>query len=294
MGSPGQANYAAANAFLDGLAALRRRRGQPALSMAWGLWETGMGGGLDATGQGRLVSTGVLALAPDRALAMLDGALGRSAPMVIAALLDTAALARQARAGRLHPMLQGLVRTSSRSAGQPGDQGRNADALRQRLSGLAPDERQRVLLDLVRSHVATALGRPDPKEVEPKRGLLDLGFDSLTAVEFRNRLGEVTGLRLPATALFDYPTSAALAEYLAGRLDAAADTGPLPVLAELQQLEGSLDAVSAEDRAELAIRLQRFLLLLTGSDDPEAAPDRLEGASDDEMFDLIDRELGLG
>ncbi|WP_344343173.1 phosphopantetheine-binding protein, partial [Kitasatospora putterlickiae] len=177
------------------------------------------------------------------------------------------------------------------------------EALKQRLASLNDTQRGRVLLDLVRSHAALVLGHSGPAAVDPGRGLLEVGFDSLTAVELRNRLRAATGHPLPATLLFDHPTPAAIAGHLAAELVPEAGPGPVPGLAELDLLEGTLDGALDDpaDRDRLADRLRELLRRVdpaaTAADGDGSAADsiedRMDGASDDELFDLIDNELGL-
>ncbi|WFE35244.1 type I polyketide synthase [Micromonospora sp. WMMD975] len=222
LGSPGQANYAAGNAYLDALAAHRHARGLPAVSLAWGLWAdaSGMTGELADGDRSRLARGGVLPLDAPDALALFDAALAGDRPAVAPVRLDLPALRTLAGAGRLPAMLRGLVRTPARQAAQTAP---DADGLAGRLAGLAPEARDRLLLDLVRGHVAGVLAYGAADAVATDLAFAELGFDSLTAVELRNRLTLATGLRLPATLVFDYPTPAALAAYLGAEL---LGTGP--------------------------------------------------------------------
>ncbi|TYC17760.1 hypothetical protein FXF65_05730 [Actinomadura syzygii] len=154
-------------------------------------------------------------------------------------------------------------------------------------------ERRAVLLDLVRSQAAAVLGHGGHAAVDADRGFMDLGFDSLTAVELRNRLKRAVGLRLPTTLLFDYPTPDTLADYLRDRLGTSGDARP-SVLAELDRLEGSLATLSPDLRDELAGRLTGLLTRLTGAAEPASElAGRLSTASDDEMFSLIDETLNV-
>lgn len=162
--------------------------------------------------------------------------------------------------------------------------------MKQRLAGLAGKERRQAVIDLVRRQVAAVLAHPTPDALEIHRGLLDLGFDSLTAVELRNRLNRVTGLRLPSTVLFDHPTINALSEHLDGQLGAGDSDPLLPVLAELDRLEGTLAALPADSRIEL--RLAALLGRLRPAQPADAGEEDLESVTDDELFSVLDDELG--
>ncbi|MCZ7379901.1 SDR family NAD(P)-dependent oxidoreductase [Micromonospora sp. WMMC250] len=214
LGGPGQGNYAAANTFLDALAAHRRAQGLPATSIAWGLWTpaSAMTEHLESSDLARMSRSGLLGLSAEQGLALFDAAVSAVQPMVVAARLDGARLRRQAEAGAVPVMLRGLARVSSRrsAAAVVAD----TAGLARRLAGVSPAEQQRMLLDVVHTHVATVLGHANPDGIDAGQAFKDLGFDSLTAVELRNRLAAVTGLRLPATLVFDYPTPDTLAHYL--------------------------------------------------------------------------------
>ncbi|EFL28145.1 modular polyketide synthase, partial [Streptomyces himastatinicus ATCC 53653] len=211
LGAPGQGNYAAANTFLDALAAHRHANGLPALSLAWGPWAgDGMADGID---QG-----GLRALATEEGLALLDAAAGVPEPALVSARFDPAAFDTPP------PLLRGLVRGRSRRAADTADTAASAtEALRRRLAALTDDERTAELLGLVRSQAATVLRLAGAEAVDPERAFRDLGFDSLTAVELRNLLGAATGLRLPATLVFDYPTPGELARHLLAELSGAVE-----------------------------------------------------------------------
>ncbi|WP_030349126.1 type I polyketide synthase, partial [Streptomyces sp. NRRL S-1022] len=206
----------AANACMDGLLARRRAAGFPARSLAWGLWEqtTGMGAGLDDLSRSRMSRRGgVLALGPEEGMELFDAALGSGQTLLVPVKLDLRGLRADASAGAtVPPLLRGLVRAGRRAARGTGREGR--DGLAGRLAGLAAAEREALLLDLVRTHVAGVLGHAGPERVRAETAFKDAGFDSLTSVELRNRLREATGLNLPATAVFDYPTPLALARHL--------------------------------------------------------------------------------
>ncbi|MEV0598860.1 type I polyketide synthase [Streptomyces sp. NPDC050315] len=221
----GQANYAAANVFLDALAHHRRARGLPATSLAWGLWagESGMGAALDAAALQRIARLGLAPLTPDENLALLDSALRTTEPTVVPVRVDPRAL--QERSDGVPPLLSGLVRVPARrsaaAAATPGAEGAvPGGPLAQRLAELSEADRAEALLDLVRSEVAAVLGHEDGAAIDPARPFSEIGFDSLAAVEVRNRLNSATGQRLTATLVFDYPTPRALAEHLGSKLSA--------------------------------------------------------------------------
>ncbi|MFL6120074.1 SDR family NAD(P)-dependent oxidoreductase, partial [Actinophytocola sp.] len=215
FGAPGQANYAAANAFLDALAEHRRARGLPARSMAWGLWAqtSELTERLRDTDRRRMGSAGVTRMSTADGLALFDAALAADRAVVLPMTLDHRAL--RAHADTLPPLLRGLVRTSTRRRADAGDGG---SALANRLAGRSPREREGILTELVRSNVAAVLGLPSADAVRTTRAFNEAGFDSLTAVELRNRLAGATGLRLPVTLVFDYPTPAALVDHLHAEL----------------------------------------------------------------------------
>ncbi|SOJ55731.1 Phenolphthiocerol synthesis polyketide synthase type I Pks15/1 [Mycobacterium simulans] len=215
IGSSGQGNYSAANCFLDGLAAHRRAHGLPAMSLGWGLWDqaSAMTGGLDAADLARLGREGVLALSSEEALELFDTALIVDQPFLAPARIDLGAL--RAHAVALPPMFTDLVNAPTRR--QVDDSlaaAKSKSALAHRLHGLPEAEQHAVLLDLVRSHIATVLGNVTPEAIDPDKAFQDLGFDSLTAVEMRNRLKSATGLSLSPTLIFDYPTPSGLASYM--------------------------------------------------------------------------------
>ncbi|WP_189711517.1 type I polyketide synthase, partial [Streptomyces anandii] len=227
FGGPGQANYAAANAFLDALAQHRRAHGLAATSLAWGLWGDGDSGGmastLDETDLRRLRRSGLPPLSATEGRNLFDLAHEADEAALVLMRVDVRTLRGQAAQGTMSPLLRGLVRTPLRRAAgaagsATGGTGGGAQGLAARLAALAAPERDRFLLDLVRTQVAAVLGHAGPAAVEPARAFKELGFDSLTAVELRNRLGDATGLRLPPTLVFDYPTSTALADHLRGEL----------------------------------------------------------------------------
>ncbi|WP_307050469.1 SDR family NAD(P)-dependent oxidoreductase [Streptomyces achromogenes] len=227
LGGPGQANYAAANAFLDALAEHRRSLGLPATAVAWGLWAAGgLTAHLGATDRVRIARNGVRSLDAEQGLALLDAAVARRGAAFVAALFDHAALRR--RSGGVPTLLSGLVRAVTRrtAAVESGD----AQDTGAWLAGLSAKEAERALLDAVRRHAAAVLGHESPQAVRADSAFKDIGFDSLSAVELRNRLNTATGLRLAPTVVFDHPTPQALAEHLAESRDGATAAAPLPAL----------------------------------------------------------------
>ncbi|MFK0297257.1 type I polyketide synthase, partial [Streptomyces sp. NPDC090442] len=220
LGGAGQANYAAANAYLDALAQLRASAGLPATSVAWGAWDQAGMATADAVGD-RLARGGVGALAPELALRALERAVGAD-PCPLIADLDWSRFAPAFAALRPSPLLSGVreAREAIEAAVANGANGTSADGdgLAARLAGLSTGERERAVLDLVRAQAAAVLGHASSEAVAPGRAFRDLGFDSLTAVEFRNVLSVATGLSLPSTVVFDYPNAGALAEFVCGQV----------------------------------------------------------------------------
>ncbi|HEY3995832.1 MAG TPA: type I polyketide synthase [Mycobacterium sp.] len=245
-GASGQANYAAANSFLDGLAVHRRTAGLPAMSLAWGLWDqaSAMTGALGSADRARFGRDGIVAMSSDEALELMDTALIVDAPFLLPAHIDLAALRVKFDNGTLPPMFVDLINAPTRR--QVDDSlaaAKSKSALLQRLEGLPEDEQQAVLLDLVRANIATVLGSSSPDAIDPDRAFQELGFDSLTAVEMRNRLKSATGLPLSPTLIFDYPNSAALAGYMYGELVGSSEQqtpATAPGEAEIQRVVGTI------------------------------------------------------
>ncbi|MEU7575892.1 type I polyketide synthase, partial [Micromonospora sp. NPDC049240] len=298
FGGPGQANHAAANAFLDGLAHHRRARGLAVTSMAWGPWANPAepGGPQGHVDEQRMSRAGFRPLGPDEGMALFSEGLRHDEPAIAPVSLDHAVLGRLGPA--LPRLLHGLVRTTVGAGPATAPAGDAAAALRDTLAATAEADRDRVLSDLVRTHAAAVLGYASIRDVDEEKGFVELGFDSLTAVEFRNRLSAATGLRLPSTLIYDRPTTAAMVTHLRGALLAERSTSALTVLGELNKLETAMRAIADDDtdRAAVAVRLRELLSLWTyadgGADDPAAGDGNLSSASAEELFHLLDDELG--
>ncbi|CAC22145.1 SDR family NAD(P)-dependent oxidoreductase [Streptomyces coelicolor] len=295
VGGPGQSNYAAANAFLDALAEHRTRLGLPAKSLAWGLWDLGHGinAGLDANDLKRFTREGFRQVSPEAGTALFDAALDGSAATVVALPADLSAMRAH---GRVPAVFGALVRVANRRTAQSGTVA--AESFAQRLAGLSVPERRQAALDLVRVEVAAALGHSGPDAVPAERAFQEMGFDSMTAVELRNRLIAASGARLAAAVVFDHPTPEALAEHLLGEVapEAAGDPAQ-PLLSELDRLEASLSALAGDGRARSAVsvRLQTILSRLNEAAGPDESSDvvsSLDSASADDLFDFIDNQLG--
>ncbi|WP_069883583.1 type I polyketide synthase [Streptomyces luteocolor] len=289
FGAPGQANYAAANAFLDGLAQHRRRLGLPAQSLSWGLWAqaSGITGELDKTDLDRMARTGVRALSTADGLALFDAATGDNHTHTVPVQLDPTRFT-----GAVPPLLRGLVKAPARptaSAAAPAA-GTAGGGLTERLAQLSPQEAEELLTEEVRRQAAVVLGHDDTETVGAQRPFKTLGFDSLTTVELRNRLNSATGLRLPVTLLFDHPTPAAVAAHLKQQLLPEVDAADLAA-SQLGKLEALLAEVAEDDpaRANLTVRLRAVLAKWTEGEGSADSVD-LTDATDAELFELMDNK----
>jgi acyl carrier protein len=288
LGGPGQGNYAAANSFLDALAARRQAEGLPATSIAWGLWEreSGMTSGLSKADLARMARTGISPIADEQGLELFDAALGGGSALALALGLDRATLRSQASAGTLPPIFSGLVRAGTRRKAATG-------SLANKLAALPEADREDAALDAVKAEVAAVLGHDSAAAIDPDKAFKDLGFDSLAAVELRNRLGASTGVGLLATVVFDYPSPAALAGYLFGQVGTGSGSSEhrdgSQIDAGLRELEQLVQQVNAGERPGVARRLRGLLTSIESQDDLGD----LSGASDDEVFEALDRELGI-
>ena len=292
LGSPGQANYAAANTFLDALAAQRHHTGLPASSLAWGLWAqaSGMTAHLSDQDIARMERQAITPLSTEQGFGLFDAHHHTGHPVQLAAPLN-------ARHIPPHPVWARLATTRPTATTRP-----QGPALAEQLAGLTDTEQHQHILNLIRQHTALVLGLDGPRTIDPHRGFLDQGLDSLTAVELRNRLTTATAIRLPATTIFDHPTPTALTHHLTQHLtpeaegaSAAAARGADRVLSELDRIETLLAAMSPEEIAATRIpaRVNALLAGVTGKDDDadKSITDHLGSASTEELFSFIDNEL---
>jgi polyketide synthase 7 len=258
-GAPGQGNYAAGNAFLDALAAYRQAGGLPGVSVAWGWWAqaSAMTGHLGGRDLARMSRGGLAPLSAGEALELFDAGVALDRPCVVAARLDQGALRELAAVGGVPPLLRGLVRGPVRRL-VDNDAGASVSALAQRLRGLSSVEQHHLLRELVCAQVAIVLGGPSEDDVDPDKTFQDLGFDSLTAVELRNRLKTTTGLPLSPTLIFDYPTPTAIAHHLLENFqcdDTNGDPGIDAREAEIQRLVASIPVRRLREEGILDILL---------------------------------------
>ncbi|MGZ2356369.1 KR domain-containing protein, partial [Streptomyces sp. 372A] len=311
----GQAATAAASTFLEALAHHRHALGLPAVVSAFGPWaadpeqRTGeappasAGEGASAASafadgyERRMSQVGLPVLGMDEGLGLLDAAARSGEPALFPIGLDRGVLRTLARElpDALPHVLRGLVPVHGRRAATSGTA--SANDLRRRLNGLTPQEREQELLDLVRTHVASVLGHASMDVIEPGRAFQELGFDSLAGVELRRRLAEATGLQLTATLVFDYPNSRAAADHIAAELAPAEEDAARSLLTEIDRLEAVLGSYTADDaHIRITSRLEALLRKWRDSHgDPETAESgsTVDAATDDELFGVLDQELGI-
>jgi NADP-dependent 3-hydroxy acid dehydrogenase YdfG len=289
LGAPGQGSYAAANAFLDALAARRRAKGLAGTSLAWGLWSGGMGAALEDADAHRIGETGITALSTEDGLRLLDATAGAAEPLLVPIALDTRVLASSGD-DELPAVLRGLAGTPGRRAAQ--DAAEDTESLAKKLAGLPANKRVPFVLTLVRTHAAALLGHAGPEAVEPDRSFNEVGFDSLSATGFRNKVSLVTGMKLPVSLIFDYPTPRILAEYLTGELAPADDDTDVAVAVggETVTEDGVREALAGIPLEKLrSAGLLDGLLELAGVRLPEAVaeavvePEAVEAATIDDL-----------
>ncbi|WP_456043568.1 SDR family NAD(P)-dependent oxidoreductase [Streptomyces rochei] len=302
LGAAGQGNYAAANAFLDALARHRRDQGLPGQSLAWGLWQGGVGMARDMGEADRLRMRrgGVDSLTVEDGLRLFSQALGTDEPVLLPVSLDPAAL--RAAGADVQAILLDLVPTGHgrRPRTRAGAGTGGARALTEHLAGLPAGERAHAVVDLVRAHVGAVLGHTGPDAIDPDVTFQQLGFDSLAGIELRNQLKAATGLHLSAAVVFDQPTPAALARHLAEELAVDDADASRSVLADVDRLEAALAALSPADGDATRItgRLEALIRTWQGRLGDRPQPDDrhdddLAAATDEELFQALDSELGL-
>ncbi|MEV6638012.1 beta-ketoacyl synthase N-terminal-like domain-containing protein, partial [Actinoplanes sp. NPDC051470] len=288
LGAPGQSTYAAANAFLDALAEQRRADGLPGLALAWGMWEDTGGPVVELTGadRDRIRRSGLRPITAEHGMRLFDLASGRGEPVLVAAPMDPA------RDAEVPALLRLIHRPVARRAPSRGD------APVRGLASLGPAEREQALRKLVSDTAAGVLGYADPGAVPMTAAFRELGVDSLTAVELRNGLAKATGIRLPATMVFDYPTPHALAARLGEMLTPEAQQATT-LSAELNRLEGwiaEMFSSAGPDEQQVSLLEDRLAAILNGrrrrSRADDAMTGSLAGASAGEILEFIDREFG--
>ena len=305
VGSPGQGNYAAANNFLDGLAGYRRAQGRAGLSVAWGLWEqaSGMTQHLSDRDKARMSRGGLAPLSTPHALQLFDEAMLADRPLLVAARIDASGLGAS---GAVPPVLRDLVARPGRRLISDAGAAVSTSGLATRLQGLSPEQRHHQLVELVCTNAATVLGRSSA-DIEAQLPFQDLGFDSLTAVELRNRLKTATGLTLSPSLIFDFPTPEALAEHIDEQLSSVATGTPAgepDQLARFNDIVRELQALvnrpgwTSDDKTRLAARIQAIVSdletppLLTSDEAHDIDEDDITTATERELFAILDDDLG--
>ncbi|WP_032769651.1 type I polyketide synthase [Streptomyces griseus] len=304
LGTAGQANYAAANAFLNGLAEARWAEGLAAGALCWGYWaeRSELGAALGEADIERLGRQGVRPMPSGEGLALFDAALSRDEPVLVPARLNLPAPGRSYAVQTGSPLLRGLTGAVPDPAG-PADRAVTDAGLAQRVRSLPRAEAEAVLRDAVREQTAVVLGHPGTGRVGHTVAFRDLGMDSLTALELRNKLSAVTGLKLPATLAFDHPNPSALARFLTGSI-APGGTPPSPAELLAKEIEGLgnrienvLPGLVDEDRVTISTRLgdlQGRVRSMVGDGSPVGIVDRISSATAGELLSLLDKELGQG
>ncbi|MEU5959556.1 KR domain-containing protein, partial [Streptomyces sp. NPDC047525] len=303
-GSAGQGGYAAANAYLDALAEHRRAEGLPGTSIAWGAWAgDGMAG--DDEYVAWLNRSGMRTMAPARAMAALQSVVDRDETCVTVSDMDWARFADAFNAARHRTLLDRLEYTTEADGTAGAADSDSVGPLAARIASAAPAQRTYVLLEALGAEVAAVLGHARAVELEEDLSFLKIGFDSLMGVELKGKLATATGLDLPATLIYDFPTPAELVAHLLERLAGSADADPSDgLLTPLRELERALeftpndDALREEVTGRLETLLWRWQELTTGGTGTSPEPggedlqEDLEAVTDDEIFDLLDREFG--
>ncbi|WP_377594394.1 type I polyketide synthase [Micromonospora eburnea] len=284
VGAAGQANYAAANAYLEALAAARHAANRRALTVSWGAWAgPGMADGADS-----MDHSGVRPMAPEAALEALGRVLDRGDRTTVIADLDWTHFGARFTAARPSPLLHGLIGSDSPAPGNP-----SGVPVVQQWASLDVAGQERALLDLILGHTAAVLGHSGPEQIDPARPFQEFGFTSLSAVELRNRLGVAVGRQLPATLVFDHPSPLILAGEL--RRSTFGEPETVSVVGELDRLERALTTAALDNgtRAALGARLRDLLTRLTTGDQEIGTRLPEDTSDDDQIFDFIENQLGI-
>jgi acyl carrier protein len=291
LGSGGQGNYAAANVFMDELMALRRDQGLPGTSLAWGYWadSSGLTGHLTDADRSRLINQGLVPMSIEAGLDLFDAAINCPEPHLVVTAWDAGVLRQRLREDRLPAVLRSLVKVPVRRvAAAAGEQ-----SLAQRLAAMPVADQRETLTRLVLTHTAAVLGHGSPDRVEAGKPFKDLGFDSLTAVELRNRLNAATGRKLPATLVFDHPTPDHITNYLHTRLSPEAAERAESPLDHLQRLNTAVESITESDdtlRKKVVAELEALLRRLDRREKPAGdLSDQILAATPDELINLFDR-----
>ena len=287
LGAPGQANYAAANSALDALATRRRAQGLAATALAYGAWAspTGMTRELGDADRARSEQIGIAPLSSEEGLRAFDTALRADASLAVLVRLRLAVLRGLARDGMLPALLSGLAGQAARRTGG------SAGSLAQTLAGADAEAWETITVDLVRGHLAAVLGHK-PDAIDTGRALKELGLDSLGSVQLRNRLSQATGLQLPVSLTFDHPSAVAIAAHLRSRV--AEDSAERPEIdTHVERLRALLAPIPAEDaERERVGALLRGLLDGLAAPDSSATAEAVQAADGDELYALLDSQLG--
>ncbi|MGA6151786.1 type I polyketide synthase [Stenotrophomonas sp. NPDC087984] len=290
-GSGEHGAYAAANAYLDGLAENRRARGLTATSVVWGIWSPEEGGMAANLAEEQLRGRGIPFMTPRLAIDAFWQVMDGDETVVVVADVDWERFVPVFTSARPSPLI-GQVPDVARILAADADTGADttgeSSSLRDRLADMAPADRRVAVLSLVRSQIATVLGYPGPEAVDAQRAFRELGFDSLSAVDLRNRLGTATGLRFPVTVVFDYPSAEELAGHIGAELFPAdtASTGLDPEDAEEAEVRAALTSIPLLRLRESGLLDE--LLRLAGSHDPAAGPVDEEPAESIDDLDVDD------
>ncbi|WUV69358.1 type I polyketide synthase [Streptomyces sp. NBC_01478] len=301
LGTAGQANYAAANAFLDGLAEARRAEGLTAVALCWGYWaeRSELGADVGELDIERLRRQGVRPMSSSEGLALFDAAIARDEPVLVPARLNLLPLSGPSASHESPPLLRGLI---GESAG-PGSGDRSDVGIARQVRSLSQADAEAVLLDAVRAQTALVLGHADTGRIGPATAFKDLGIDSLMALELRNKLAAVTGLKLPATLAFDHPNPSALALFLTADINPGSgseqETPADRLVKEIEglgaRLENAFHDLADEDKTAISTLiggLQDRVRSTVGDGSPVGIVDRITAASAGELLSLLDKELG--